>query len=96
MNTEFKKKLFDMKAEKVRTRQRVVFIDSVVAPGEDIPELEWKSFSKLQKIKKLNEYFKIHSISRTLTLDTLSNYKINSIVFCKSSQQVKSVAISLK
>jgi hypothetical protein len=96
LSVEFKKKLLDMKTENIKLRQRAVFIDCVSAPGEIIEFPEWKSFTKLQKIKKLNEYCKIHSIPTHLTLDNLSNYTVSNIVFCKDLQQVKSVNLSKK
>lgn len=93
---EFKKKLLDMKTERVKLRQRTVFIDCIVAPGELLPSPDWKSFTKLQKIRKLNEYCKIHSIPTMITLDNLSIYKVSNIVFDKVLQQIKSVDLSKK
>lgn len=96
LTAEFREKLSNLKQESIKSRKRTVFIDSVLAPGETLEFPVWKSLTKLQKMKKLNEYCKIHSINTVLTLNCVSNYSISNIVFCKFSQQVKSVELSKK
>lgn len=100
MNTEFGKKLYDMQTESVRLRKRTVFIDCLVTSADEInvliPNLHWKAFTKLQKIKKINEYCKIHSLNIVLTVENMTNYKISNIAFCKKTQQIKSANLVKK
>jgi hypothetical protein len=100
MNTDFNKKLYHMQTESVRLRKRTVFIDSLVTSAVQmdaaITGLHWKTFTKLQKIKKINEYCKIHSLSIVLTVENMTNYSISNISFCKKTQQIKSINLVKK
>lgn len=83
--------------ESVRDRKRTIFVDSNVGDPEHIEfildKMTWKSLTRLQKVKKIREYVKIHQLNFIINLKTVSEYKITKIIFDPSTQRITSLSI---
>ena len=94
------KKINNMRLDSLRNRKRTVFIDHSIGSPEEInnilSKLSWKSFTKLQKIKKINEYIKINDLKFSISTDNVKNYNIKNIVFDTKIQRITNIEVSKK
>jgi hypothetical protein len=95
--TKIRGDIRNMFFESVRDRKRTIFVDSNVADPEHIEfildKMTWKSLTRLQKVKKIREYVKIHQLNFIINLKTVSEYKITKIIFDPSTQRITSLSI---
>jgi hypothetical protein len=95
--TKIRGDIRNMFFESVRDRKRTIFVDSNVGDPEHIDfildKMTWKSLTRLQKVKKIREYVKIHQLNFIINLKTVSEYKITKIIFDPSTQRITSLSI---
>ena len=97
---DYIKKINSIRIDSLRNRKRTVFIDHNIGSPEEInnilSKLSWKSFTKLQKIKKINEYIKINDLKFSISTDNVKNYNIKNIVFDTKIQRITNIEVSKK
>jgi hypothetical protein len=81
-------------------RRQSIFIDSLISDpftiDSELKKLSWKSLSRLQKIKKIQDYTRFSKSKWRITTNNVREYNFKDILFDSSKQQIIEIKITKK
>jgi hypothetical protein len=81
-------------------RRQSIFIDSLISDpmtiDSELKKLSWKTLSRLQKIKKIQDYTRFSKSKWRITAYNVREYNFKDILFDSSKQQIIEIKITKK
>jgi hypothetical protein len=81
-------------------RRQSIFIDTLISDpftiDSELKKLSWKTLSRLQKIKKIQDYTRFSKSKWRITANNVREYNFKDILFDSSKQQIIEIKITKK